>query len=354
MVVCELALLSEVIVMFGCGLRELMLLRGTDWRAAIDRDILLEVSQHCPCIERLCLHASATMATAKQLVKKCTHLQDLRINVPCNVLASALGPLFRAARSDVLRRVTLGQTYDDGSVFCSLITQFPWIEFLEANSLSYQRSTGFLSISPQVRNEHLASILHACPVTKLWAYSELDEDSVCRLADALMESNVTEELEELELVNRDFISGFNPQLLTYIPTVSSLLKRLYLHVMVAVTDKWFAEMATTCPLLEVLYLGGMNTFTLSDIGMIALFNSCHCLKDVRFAAAQLTFKSLQAILDNRLLLEMFGWSTCSGLDDNDVKRFNQLAKERKMLPVPTVAKMDLPSSLFTGSTVSMF
>lgn len=75
--------------------------------------------------------------------------------------------------------------------------------------------------------------------------------------------------------------------------------------------------------------------SISDVGLVTLFAGCPALKEVRMSpcCSLITFRSLQAILDNHLQLECLHLSFV-GFDDEDAELFRRMALDQHLLPVP--------------------
>lgn len=97
------------------------------------------------------------------------------------------------------------------------------------------------------------------------------------------------------------------------------------------------SIAQSCPNIERLELPNAeaNILQVTDATMIALLTSCRKLKILRLdGRSVVTFRTLQAIVDHMLSnLKLLLW-THADFEEEDVRRFEMLAKERGLLPVP--------------------
>lgn len=105
---------------------------------------------------------------------------------------------------------------------------------------------------------------------------------------------------------------------------------------VDMSDADLQQLASNCPLLRVLRLSMIfNDLTMTDAGMRAVFAGCGQLKVVAVVGAKnLTFATLQGILDYKLHLVTFVWCGLGNFHKDHVSRFNQLAKNIGLFPVP--------------------
>lgn len=140
------------------------------------------------------------------------------------------------------------------------------------------------------------------------------------------------------------LSGFALRCLTVLLPCCANLRQF--HTTHDVDPLLLGLVAAHCKKLEILVLS--NFFSddehsppppICDSDMEELFANCSQLREVSVGnSADLSFCTLQAILDHHLPIVRFTCEAKATLDDADVERFYRLAKLQGLLPVPQVLK----------------
>lgn len=102
------------------------------------------------------------------------------------------------------------------------------------------------------------------------------------------------------------------------------------------SDDDLVLVARTCKQLRILSCWRAVIAHASDHGVEAIFANCHQLVEVRLRACAITYRSLQAVLDNKITLQTLYFKSPT-LNSVDVEKFKLGAKELQLLPVPHVS-----------------
>lgn len=228
------------------------------------------------------------------------------------------------------------------NVFITSLEQHVWLDDISVEICRYKRSTAELTL--QI-NAHLTifdigNILDACPsVTSLRLVVCLNE-RITKLSTIfeLLANGLGRGLLKLYAG----CGGFSHEQLLLITSRCPALKALHVDTHYFYCDGSLRRLAQSCPLLEDIgvdkgfreYFSGMDV---SDVGMIELFSKCSHLKRVSIPfGGKVTFKTLQAIVDNRLLLEKLRCWKHSIISREDVEKYRKLAFEHQLLPVARI------------------
>lgn len=98
------------------------------------------------------------------------------------------------------------------------------------------------------------------------------------------------------------------------------------------TDDLLLLVAHTCKHLQTLECWG-SAAKITDLSVEAIFTSCRQLVKVQLGTCNLTYRSLLAVLDNKILLKIFSFNS-PALNTEDIENFKAAAKEAHMLPLP--------------------
>lgn len=217
------------------------------------------------------------------------------------------------------------------------------LDCLSLGNCSFDRGQQSLTIGIAVKDEilELGNIVRAClPLRKL-TVSLLDLPGL--VFSATLGGLIGASLVELVLNNQSALASADVRVdKEQFPLHCPLLRRLTM-ININVADAFLQELSTRCKFLECFWLRNRKSEELSDrqvsdIGLMALFAGCRELKVLTVLHAPLaTFTSLEAIVEHKLLLAKFTWRQ-TGFGQDDVLKFQRLAKQRNLLPVPTMVQ----------------
>lgn len=220
-------------------------------------------------------------------------------------------------------------------VFSQLLAEHPWLDALGFQFYGYASSTRYLQLCClDLDQDHLVRILsHCCPI-KLTIRGVLYHGHQQLLS--ILGERLGGTLLELEWFNCTE---------SVIPLVLQCrhLRRLRMHGMF-LRDSFVHRLPIACRELQQLTWdnAGKGVGEFGDAAMEALFFGCRELREVLLDnAPDLSFRTLQAVLDNALHLEKLSWRA-STVTSAEVERFKMLARDQGMLPVPVIALLCTP------------
>lgn len=209
------------------------------------------------------------------------------------------------------------------------IANYSHLQRIDINSNFYCKRTAELQLqaSQLLSSEEVEAILHACThVSSVIMYGPMQLSSQILLGDKFGVA-----LRSLCLTQ----SGRSGDPMDLSPLKCSALKKLNLQNF-CIHGTSLQRLVEQNTQLEYLTISAQIANGLTDQVMEVLFAGCPLLKEVCVGYAyEVTFRSLQAILDNRLHLKNFKIEY-SSIRPVDIQRFSEMAKEQGLLPAPKI------------------
>lgn len=327
-------------------------------------DVCIKFSWHKRILDLQCCHGLRVLKISTgpetgivPLLAACPNLTDLSLqNFALSNLKEFVLSVLQAGRSDGrahLRRLTLSDNDDENAdyetCFSEILSEGLWLDYLRMGWCAYSNTEGvgqkleLCCAHFMLPLEELSAIFRACSTVKhLFIERFRDADKVFDLL-----TSVLPDLDiRLSTVIMSIHAGPGEGYLLGAACFCPMLTELRVDCCQFAVDELQLLAAADCKMLEVLWLRARGDADDNEIpcvqidaGLEALFAKCSRLKTVSLlGGVDISFRSLQAILDNRLQLAMLVISTLTpvSITYQDIQVFYHLAKQVHLLPVPVI------------------
>lgn len=312
------------------------------------------LQRRCPLLEALTINTEYDLQLPLNLLRMCPYLIELVFMKFSIYSLPDIHTILTAAQRvghTALQRFSVLQTFSyEHFLFAEIIEQHQWLEFVQINDSSYQRSTRCLQITSECPQEMIERLFDVCHIQQLAikvVHRKVDHNAnvgvflknvLTVLGPGLTELTVEYHSKYCVKLSTTVIDNQGAELLD---SISKL--RLGLDSFTLLGLPITARRLVVLTFLRYLKVSMLMAPTGAERsergdqfnGMIKFIAQCKQLKELHFGDASAAFdkECLKTILSSKSPLEKLSWDMI-GFSAKDLREFRKQAKDLQRLPIP--------------------